>query len=415
MRPWILAIAVSLGWATAAWAGTICPQETWVSNATDFGYIAEDRTGAGVETTGTKRFAWTYCSANCVTGAPTMNWWNNGTSAWGTSEVWNDAAHISKGFYYRAMIPSATVSGKYINFYACGGVSPDCSGTSVQIACVVFVHPSTRVETTVAGRTLDVTTTGEGAIDLNNVSGLIDADMIAAGAIGVSEAPLLDVAISSRLAPTTAGRTLDVTAANQVAGVVLTDTVTTYTGNTPQTGDVYALANGASGFAAIAAYIDTEIGTLITRLPYTLPALVGGRMDSDVGGWNGTAVATPYTAGIPRVHPNDGTGTGDLDTVGGAVIVGDMAAAVKKQLGFWGTVTVATAFAGDSTTAPYITSTSFSSALAKAYEGLVVACAEEYLKVERFDPATDKVVFPAGRWFSATPTGTCDVYVLGVR
>lgn len=37
---------------------------------------------------------------------------------------------------------------------------------------------------------------------------------------------------------------------HKVAGVVLTDTVTTYTGNTPQTGDTYALANGANGFVA---------------------------------------------------------------------------------------------------------------------------------------------------------------------
>lgn len=40
-------------------------------------------------------------------------------------------------------------------------------------------------------------------------------------------------------------------ATNKVQGVVLTDTVTTYTGNTPQTGDSYALANGANGFVAI--------------------------------------------------------------------------------------------------------------------------------------------------------------------
>ena len=37
---------------------------------------------------------------------------------------------------------------------------------------------------------------------------------------------------------------------SKITGVVLTDTVTTYTGNTPQTGDTYALANGANGFVA---------------------------------------------------------------------------------------------------------------------------------------------------------------------
>ena len=41
------------------------------------------------------------------------------------------------------------------------------------------------------------------------------------------------------------------TSAGKVSGVILTDTLTTYTGNTLQTGDSYALANGASGFVAI--------------------------------------------------------------------------------------------------------------------------------------------------------------------
>lgn len=41
-----------------------------------------------------------------------------------------------------------------------------------------------------------------------------------------------------------------------LARVTLTDTVTTYTGNTPQTGDTYALANGAAGFVAIDTVVD---------------------------------------------------------------------------------------------------------------------------------------------------------------
>jgi hypothetical protein len=40
--------------------------------------------------------------------------------------------------------------------------------------------------------------------------------------------------------PLTSGRAIDVTAANKINGVVLVDTVTTYTGNTPQTGDSFA-------------------------------------------------------------------------------------------------------------------------------------------------------------------------------
>jgi len=60
---------------------------------------------------------------------------------------------------------------------------------------------------------------------------------------------------------------------NKVQGVVLTDTLTTYTGDTPQTGDSYAIVNsGTYGNSAIktlentiASYIDTEIGTIVTQ------------------------------------------------------------------------------------------------------------------------------------------------------
>lgn len=40
----------------------------------------------------------------------------------------------------------------------------------------------------------------------------------------------------------------------------------------------------------------------------------------DVDKWNGTAVATPATAGYPVVTIKDGTGTGEIDTNAGAVV-----------------------------------------------------------------------------------------------
>lgn len=72
---------------------------------------------------------------------------------------------------------------------------------------------------------------------------------------------------------------------NKVQGVVLTDTVTTYTGNTPQTGDSYAIVNsGTHGNAAIKGYVD-DIGVAgagLTALGDTrlanLDALVSSRM-----------------------------------------------------------------------------------------------------------------------------------------
>lgn len=63
---------------------------------------------------------------------------------------------------------------------------------------------------------------------------------------------------------------------NKVQGVLLTDTVTTYTGNTPQTGDNYArigaLGAGLTALATQASvntiddFVDTEVATLVTNV-----------------------------------------------------------------------------------------------------------------------------------------------------
>lgn len=85
----------------------------------------------------------------------------------------------------------------------------------------------------------------------------------------------LDAAVTSRLAPTAAGRTLDVAATGE-AGLdfdnvkdataphtltnITVPTVTTYTGNTPQTGDAFARLGAPAG-ASIAADIATRLAT----------------------------------------------------------------------------------------------------------------------------------------------------------
>jgi len=88
---------------------------------------------------------------------------------------------------------------------------------------------------------------------------------------------------------------------NKITGVVLADTVTTYTGNTPQTGDTYALANGANGFAAIktqTAAIETDTaeigaagaGLTNINLPNQTMDIVGnitGNLSGSVGSVTG--------------------------------------------------------------------------------------------------------------------------------
>lgn len=90
---------------------------------------------------------------------------------------------------------------------------------------------------------------------------------------------------------------------NKVQGVVLTDTVTTYTGNTPQTGDSFArIGATGSGLTSLASqaslntlddFVDTEIADIQSRLPV---ALVGGRMDSSVGAMEANVLTASASA-----------------------------------------------------------------------------------------------------------------------
>lgn len=83
------------------------------------------------------------------------------------------------------------------------------------------------------------------------------------GSIGKLLVTQLDATISSRMAtfslPTNFSA-LGITAGGKISGVVLTDTVTTYTGNTPQTGDAFARI-GAAG-AGLTALGDARIANL---------------------------------------------------------------------------------------------------------------------------------------------------------
>lgn len=88
----------------------------------------------------------------------------------------------------------------------------------------------------------------------------------------------------SALRPTTAQRTLDVTAANKVNGVVLVDTLTTYTGNTPQTGDSFArIGATGSGLTTLATqasvntiddFLDTEVAAILAAVDTEVAAIL---------------------------------------------------------------------------------------------------------------------------------------------
>lgn len=64
---------------------------------------------------------------------------------------------------------------------------------------------------------------------------------------------------------------------NKVQGVVLTDTVTTYTGNTPQTGDAYAAVGALNNLSA--AQVNAEVDTALADI--NLDHLIKSAVDTD--------------------------------------------------------------------------------------------------------------------------------------
>jgi hypothetical protein len=120
--------------------------------------------------------------------------------------------------------------------------------------------------------------TGAVTVDALN-TGTIDADALATDAVEEiaaavrtelsTELARIDVATSTRMAtftvPTNFGALL-INASGHVSRVTLTDTLTTYTGNTPQTGDSFARLG-----APVGASVSADIAAIDAQLPFTFP------------------------------------------------------------------------------------------------------------------------------------------------
>ena len=152
---------------------------------------------------------------------------------------------------------------------------------TMAVGDVVTIRPSRALKATVDNRTLDVTATGAAGIDWGNVenpttavnlSGTnIDVDQVVAsvsGAVG----SISGVTFPANFAA------LGINISGHVSRVVLVDTLTTYTGNTVQTGDSFArIGATGSGLASLAqASVATE-ARLAELDAANLPADVAAR------------------------------------------------------------------------------------------------------------------------------------------
>ena len=193
------------------------------------------------------------------------------------------SAQTLSGTSTKAVEP--TVAGRALDVSAGGEAGLDWANIGSATSAQTLSGTSTKaVEPTVAGRTLDVSVGGEAGLDWANIG-------------SATSAATLSGTSTKALEPTVAARTLDVSVAGEagldwaniggptsaatLSGTTI-GTLTTYTGNTPQTGDAFARLGAPAGVSVSAdvAAVQADTDNLQTRVP---AALVGGRMDSSVG------------------------------------------------------------------------------------------------------------------------------------
>lgn len=168
----------------------------------------------------------------------------------------------------------------------------------------------------VAGNATDTNTlgplvlhaTGTGADPVDIEYAVVAFDPQDAAGLGLSR---VDAAITTRLAPTVAARTLDVSVTGEAgldwANIGSPTTTVGLSGTTVKT----------------ATDVETDTQDIQSRLPASLGA--NGNIKADARDWLGTALPASDTAGYPKVTVKVGTGTGELALTNGGIIVENMA------------------------------------------------------------------------------------------
>lgn len=198
---------------------------------------------------------------------------------------------------------------------------------------------------TTAGRTLDVSAGGEGGVDWANVgspttaldlSGTtikttqkVDVETIKTRAVSAAGA----VTVGAFVGQDTAA--IGVNASGHVSRVVLVDTLTTYTGNTVQTGDNYARIGAPAGASiaadiaavktvvdAVSGYVDTEVAAILAAVDTEVAAIKAKTDNLPDGIFKNTALANfPFFMVLTADHVSGATGlavTAERSIDGGA-------------------------------------------------------------------------------------------------
>lgn len=138
---------------------------------------------------------------------------------------------------------------------------------------------------TTAGRTLDVSTTGEAGIDWANVGSPTTAVGLSGTTISTTQAV---ASVSGAVGSVTGNVGGNVTGSVGTVNALAANVITAATTAADFTTEIQAGLATAAALATVAGYIDTEVADIQARLP---TALVAGRMASDAIAVSGSTVA----------------------------------------------------------------------------------------------------------------------------
>jgi len=226
-----------------------------------------------------------------------------------------------------------TVASRTLDVSAGGEAGVDWANVGSPTTTLNLSGTSTKaLEPTTAGRTLDVTTTGEAGLDFANVN------------LPVGSIPIVNIIENGTMQAGSAAGTAVLRSATSFVDDLIIGATIIVTGGTGagQSRIIYDWVSTTDTASISPNWTTTPDNTSTYLVVPTPPASTNSATLPAVNltSWNGTAVATPDTAGYPKVTIKDGTGAGEIALTAGVVdTVGAVSGAVGSVTGAVGSVT----------------------------------------------------------------------------
>lgn len=234
-----------------------------------------------------------------------------------------DAGFYAAGYDYWVVVSAITVDAQTVSF----------------VAAIFSIDNRQLLRPTTASRTVDVTTTGEVGLDFGNVN------------LPVGSIPIVNIIENGTMQAGSAAGTAVLRSATSFVDDLIIGATIIITGGTGagQSRIIYDWVSTTDTASISPNWTTTPDNTSTYLVIPTPPASTNSATLPAVNltSWNGTAVATPDTAGYPKVTIKDGTGAGEIALTSGAI---DTVTAVTTVNGLAANVITAAATAADFTT-----------------------------------------------------------------